>query len=104
MIKILNKILWIICTIVGIGAIIQILLLCFRVSNDFRRQFVSPDLVFISACFLVALFIYGLINIVVRKILCIIKKRRYVVYEYILMCGYAITVYTLWMIYGFMVI
>ena len=96
--KILNRIIWLICIIVVICPIVQLIMLNLKVDVAILEQFAPNYFIFGSFLFLVALFAYGLINIIVHKILGMIQKRNHDISEYICMCGCAIIVYIMWVI------
>ncbi len=103
MIKFINKIIWFFCGIVCLCPIIQVVMLYLNADDVFRRKFVPQGFVFFSFFFLIALFIYGLINVIVRKVLSVTQKKKYTVLEYVVMCCCAVFIYIVWIIYALMV-
>ncbi len=103
MIKFVNKLIWICCAIVWLCPVVQVVMLYLNVDDAFRLKFVPQSFVFFSFFFLIALFIYGLINIIVHKVLSVIQKKKYTIVEYVVMCGCAVIIYIVWIIYALMV-
>ena len=91
--KVLNKIIWLMCIATGIVAIVQILMLSLRID-----YFAPGYFIFGSGLFSAALFVYGILNIIVYEILSLIRKRRYAVSQYGYMCAGAVVIYLLWAI------